>query len=66
MLSLFGFLKIAFASSSELETQLIISERLGFISKQKFDKIESKLTEVRMMLNKFISNLQNTVLSAKD
>ncbi len=56
------FLKISFGSSSELETQLIIAKRLNLIDDKKFDQMESDLTEIRMMLNKFISNL----LSAKD
>lgn len=50
------FLRIAFGSSSELETQLILSQRLNYLSPKDFKQTEQTLTEVRMMLNKLISN----------
>jgi len=56
------YLRISYGSSSELETQLIISKKLNFLSDKDFDKINSELTEVRKMLNKLIS----TVLKASD
>lgn len=51
------FLRIAYGSSSELETQLIISYKLGFISTETYVKYCEDLTEVRKMLNKLISSI---------
>lgn len=56
------FLRIAYGSSSELGTQLLIAKRLSLMSENDFKKLDSNLTEVRMMLNKLIS----TLLKAKD
>lgn len=51
------FLRTAFASGAELETQLLLAKELEFISKNDFSEINSLLTEVQKMLNKLISNL---------
>src|SRR3989344_220238 len=55
------FLRIAFGSGAELETQLLIAFRVGILSKPEFDKLNSLLNEVMKMLNKLISSL--TVLT---
>ena len=47
------FLNIAFGSSYELQTQLIISERLNFISKEVNEPILSKLDEIQKMIYVF-------------
>lgn len=52
------FLRIAFGSSSELETQLLISLRLKFITKEEYDAVSSLLTEIRKMLNTLILKLK--------
>lgn len=52
------FLCIAYGSSSELETQILVSYRLNFISIKEYDEISIKITEIRKMLNKLISTLQ--------
>ena len=53
------FLRIAYGSSSELETQLLISFRLKLLPQKEYDEVIMKLTEIRKMLNKFISNLNS-------
>ncbi|WP_421773696.1 four helix bundle protein [Gracilimonas sp.] len=44
------FLNISFGSCSELETQLIISQNLGYLSKEEFKNISLELTEVQKMI----------------
>ena len=51
------FLNIAFGSSYELQTQLIISERLNFISKEVNEPILSKLDEIQKMIYVFKENV---------
>ena len=53
---LIHFLKIAFASSSELETQLIIAHRLQFVRDTQYNDAIERITILRKMLNKLISN----------
>lgn len=49
------FLYIAKWSATELETQLIISERLWFITKSEFEQIHDMLLETLKMLSSYIS-----------
>ena len=51
------FLKIAYGSGAELETQLIISLKINLLTNSDFNKIYSALEEVMKMLNKLISSL---------
>lgn len=51
------FIRIAFGSGAELETQIIIAQRLQFASKEKFLRAEQLLTEIMKMLNKFSAAL---------
>ena len=51
------FLNIAFGSSYELQTQLIISERLNFICKEVNEPILSKLDEIQKMIYVFKENV---------
>ena len=51
------FLRIAFGSGAELETQLKIAERLKFVSKNEIENTESLLNEVMRMLNVLIRSL---------
>lgn len=53
------FLKTAFASGAELETQLLIAKELEFLTLREFDDVNSLLTEVQKMLNKLIRSLKN-------
>jgi four helix bundle protein len=49
-----NFLRTSFGSGSELETQLDLSKRLGFISKSDYNNTVEILSEVMKMLNKMI------------
>lgn len=51
------FLRIAFGSGAELETQLEISKRLGFLSEKEYQQTKASLDEIMKMLNVFISKL---------
>lgn len=51
------FLRIAFASAAELETQLLVSEKINYISDSDFEKVNNLLQEILKMLNKLISVL---------
>jgi four helix bundle protein len=44
------FLSIAMGSSAEVETLLIISEKQGFISKENYEAVISKLNQIQNML----------------
>ncbi len=54
------FLRTAFASGAELETQLLLSRELGFIDSEEFTKINNLLSEVQKMLNTLISKLSHS------
>lgn len=51
------FLKTAFASGAELETQLLLSKELKFMQVETFNELNNLLTEIMKMLNKLISKL---------
>lgn len=51
------FLRIAFGSGGELETQIIIAKNLNYASQKDFEEIEKLLDEIMKMLNKLISTL---------
>ncbi|MFD2531890.1 four helix bundle protein [Gracilimonas halophila] len=44
------FLNISFGSCSELETQLLISQKLGYISSDQLKTISSDLSEIQKMI----------------
>lgn len=44
------FLNISFGSCSELETQLIISKKLGYLPAEEFESISKDLTEIQKMV----------------
>lgn len=52
-----NFLGIAQGSSFELDTQLIISNRLSFISNQEYQNIESQLEHIQNMIAKLKKSL---------
>jgi four helix bundle protein len=52
------FLRIAFGSGAELETQLLIALRVGFLKQEKFDEVNGLLEEVMKMLNSLINKLE--------
>jgi len=51
------FLRIAFGSGGELETQIIIAEKLEFANNKDIGKVKNLLEEIMKMLNKLISTL---------
>lgn len=50
------FFSIAFGSTSEVETQLLLAKELGFAPADESVKAEALLVEVRKMLNTMLSN----------
>lgn len=52
------FLNIARGSSYELETQLMISRNMGYISKVDYEKVEIKLVEIEKMIYALIKTLK--------
>jgi four helix bundle protein len=53
-----NFLRIAYGSGAELETQLILATDLSFLANDDFKRINSTLSEIMSMLNKIISNFE--------
>jgi len=51
------FLRIARGSLLELETQIIITNELGFISKEKYSFLTNLIIEESKMLNAFIRSI---------
>lgn len=45
------FLSIALGSSYELETQIYISNKLGYLKEEEFNQLLNKTTEVQKMIN---------------
>jgi four helix bundle protein len=54
------FLGIALSSAFELETQLILSNKLGFISDEKFEKYSAETRELQKMIFGFKKSLKET------
>ena len=53
------FLSIALGSAFELETQLILVQRIGFSNEETLLKINDKLSELEKMLIGFINKFKN-------
>jgi four helix bundle protein len=58
------FLYIALGSASELETQLLISKRLGYSTN--LDNLLSQIIVIRKMLNSLISSLKRKILDTNN
>ena len=54
------FLKIAHGSGAELETQLMLANRLTYLSDEDFERISQDLENIMRMLSAFIKKLQTT------
>jgi four helix bundle protein len=52
------FLEIAFGSLRELHYQYSLAVRLGYISENKTDNLESKLTETEKVLGSLVRSLR--------
>ena len=53
------FLRVAFGSGAELETQMLLAYELKLISNSEFDEAFGLLTEVMKMLNVLIHKLNS-------
>lgn len=51
------FLNIAYGSSFELETQLIISKNLKYVDENTFENLNKKITDIQKMLYKLIESI---------
>src|SRR3989338_5220347 len=51
------FLRIAYGSSAELETQIELGKQLGFGSNEDYYEADRQLNEIRRMLNVLISKI---------
>jgi len=54
------FLRTAFASGAELETQLLLAKELRFINSVEYLNLNDLLTEIMKMLNKLLSVLSHS------
>ena len=59
------FLRIAFGSGAELETQLLIARKLSFGREIGYNKVADQLGEVMRMLNAMIHKLGQNSLKAR-
>lgn len=53
-----NFLSMSYGSGAELETQLEIAQRLGFITDKIYNEVIGMLQEIMRMLNAFINKLK--------
>jgi four helix bundle protein len=53
------FLRIAYGSGAELETQLLIANKIGYLKDRVYEILIIQLEEIMKMLNKLISVLSN-------
>lgn len=51
------FIRIAFGSGAEVETQLLLSLDINYLSKDDFEKLNTLLDEIMRMLNKLLQVL---------
>lgn len=58
------FVRIAYGSASELETQLIIADRVGYLNGQMTSSVETILTDVLKLLNNLSFSLQKKIRSS--
>jgi four helix bundle protein len=54
------FLRIAYGSGAELETQLTIAQKIGYIKNRDFDTLNTVLEEIMKMLNVLIRRLHES------
>ncbi|MDE6150571.1 MAG: four helix bundle protein [Prevotella sp.] len=60
------FLYIASGSASELDTQLILSHRFGYIDAESNSRLSEQLTIIRKMLNALITSIKHKADTAKE
>lgn len=54
------FLEAALGSCYEIETQLIISHKVGYISNEQLKEVESQIQKQQSMISKFIDSLNES------
>ena len=54
------YLNIALGSSFELQTQLIISSKVGYLTEENLITIENQIIELQKMISGFINKLNNS------
>jgi len=52
------YLNIAYGSSAELETQILIAQNLGFITVETAEPIQSQIAEINRMLNGLLQSME--------
>ena len=52
------FLYIASGSASELDTQIILSERFAYIDKETADRLSNQITVIRKMISSLITSIK--------
>ncbi|WP_209331178.1 four helix bundle protein [Lunatimonas salinarum] len=55
------FLNISYASLNELETQLIIANRVGYLSETEFEMLSSEVSQLQKMIFKLIQNKRREI-----
>ena len=58
----YHFLSISIGSAYECETQIIISNKLKYISDTNFEELTIKVTEIQKMLNAFAETIKQKYL----
>lgn len=58
------FLNIAYGSNAEVETQLTIAFRLGYIKQEILDKVLLQTSEVARMLNGMLNTLEQKLVAS--
>lgn len=51
------FLRISLGSGAELETQLLISQKIGFLTESKYQRLNDELQVIMKMLSRLINAL---------
>jgi len=54
------YLNITLGSSFELQTQLIISSKVGYLTEENLITIENQIIELQKMISGFINKLNNS------
>lgn len=52
------FLRISYGSAAELETQLLIAFKIGYLSRIDYQTLNNSLEEILKMLNKLIATIK--------
>lgn len=60
------FINIAYGSAAEVETQLMISERIGYLSKPQLQLLLNDLSTIGRMLNGLSSQLEKRLAQHAD